>query len=309
MIEQTNRLLENHVMRILILFLLFINSALASKELALSFDDAPMGESAHMKSEERTKLLISKLADLKVPPVVIFANPCKGDSSKRSFDQLKLYKEAGHFLGNHTCTHPRLDEVGFTKYSEDALKADQLLSKLFDSQKFFRFPYLNEGTDVIERDNMRSWLRNNRYRNGFVSIDNDDYIFSFKINQAKSLGKKIDYEKVKILFIDHILKAVTFYDQLAVNQLGYSPKHVLLLHEMDATVMFLDSLVKELRSQGWKIISVSEAYKDKLYLQEPKSTYANNGIIAQLVHDKTGKKERIDSFDTLKANLNLLLGL
>ncbi len=73
--------------------------------------------------------------------------------------------------------------------------------------------------------------------------------------------------------------------------------------------MFIDSLVKELRNQGWKIISVEEAYKDKMYLEQPKNTYANNGIIAQVGMEKTGEKVGYNHFDELKAELIKILGL
>ena len=105
--------------------------------------------------------------------------------------QLKKYKDAGHLIENHTCSHPRLDEVGFKIFSEDAEKGDQLLSSLMSDQKFFRYPYLNEGKNVLVRDQMREWLKKNNYRNASISGDNEDPTFSAKINEAKRLRKKL----------------------------------------------------------------------------------------------------------------------
>lgn len=287
--------------------IIFISSIVYGKEIALTFDDAPVGSSKHFESIARTQELIAKLKALEVQGAMIFANPCKDE--KNGIAQLKKYVEAGHFIGNHTCSHPRLDDVGFASYSKDAKKGNQLLSSLFNGQKFFRFPFLNESKDEKLRDEMREWLKKNKYRNGMVSIDNDDYIFSWAINKAKDHGKKIDYPKVEKLFLEHLIGAVNFYDNLAVKTMGYSPKHVILLHEVDATVMFVDALVKELRSQGWKIISAEDAYKDKMYLEQPKNTYANNGIIAQIAMEKTGEKIGYNHFDEIKAELNKILGL
>lgn len=280
-----------------------------AKEIALTFDDSPIESSRHFETQARTEELIRKLKALNVPPVIIFANACKREDSASVIQQLKRYRDAGYSLGNHTCSHPRLDAVGFAEFSKDAEKGDHLLKSLLSGQKFFRFPFLNEGTDEKVRDQMRDWLRKNQYRNGFVSVDNDDYIFSFKINQAKNAGKKIDYKKVEALFLRHLLGAADFYDNLAVKTLGYSPKHVMLLHEMDATVMFVDSLVKELRKRGWKIISAEEAYQDKIYLEQPKNTYANNGIISQMTMDKTGERIGYTQFNEIKAELDKILSL
>lgn len=240
---------------------------------------------------------------------MIFTNPCKRDDLASVINQLKKYKDAGHLIANHTCSHPRLDDVGYTDYIKNIEKADQFLSPLLSGQKFFRFPFLNEGKEEKLRDLVREWLKLNNYRNGLVSIDNDDYFFSFKINQAKEKGKKIDYEKVKKLFVDHLIGAVNFYDDLAIKTLGRSPKHVILLHEMDATVMFIRPLIEELRKQGWKIISADEAFGDKVYLEKPKNTYAGNGIVAQLAMEKTGERVGYNHFDDLKLELNKILGL
>lgn len=288
---------------------LLITTISHAKEIALTFDDSPIGSSTHFETTTRTLTLIEKLKKLNVPSVMVFANPCKRTDSSEVIRQLELYKQNGHLVGNHTCSHFRLDEVGFDKYTKDILEADKLLSPLFASQKYFRYPYLNDGNDQTLRNKVREWLRKNQYRHGAVSIDNDDYIFSFKINKAKNLNKKIDYNKVKSLFLDHILGSVEYYDNLAKATLGYSPKHVLLLHEMDATVMFVDALIVELRARGWKIIKAEEAFQDKLYQQTPSSIYSNNGIIAQISHDMTGIQHGYGASKNLEAELNKILDL
>lgn len=294
---------------ILVTALICFAGGVSAKQLALTFDDSPMPNSGHFQSEERTKILIKKLRDLKVPPVMIFANPCKGEDREATLRQLKLYREAGHLIGNHTCSHPRLDDVGFEKFSQDAKDGEKYLAPMFVGQKFFRFPYLNEGTDLTRRDQMRAWLKKNEYRNGLVSIDNDDYLFSFKINQAKEQGLAVNHKKVKALFLDHLFGAAEFYDQQAIKHFGRSPKHVMLLHEMDATVMYLEDLVKGLRSRGWTIISIEEAFQDPMYLEQPRNMYAGNGIIPQMIKDKTNEVVGYFEFDRMKEELNKILKL
>jgi len=292
------------------LFLIFaFISPLHAKEMALSFDDAPMDTSTHYESVARTNELIRKLNDLGVPPVMIFANPCKREDAASVMQQLKKYLDHGHDIANHTCSHPRLDEVGFVSFASDAEKADKLLAPLFEGQKFFRFPFLNEGKDRLLRDQMREWLKEHHYRNGMVSIDTDDYVFSFKINQAKQLGKRIDYKKVETLFVNHVVESASFYDDLAQKILGRSPKHILLLHEMDATVLFMDSLVTALRHEGWVMVSAKESYEDPVYLENPKNTAANNGILAQVAFEKTGRRIRYGDSQKLERELDKILGL
>jgi peptidoglycan-N-acetylglucosamine deacetylase len=263
-----------------------------AKEVALTFDDVPGHDTAHFNSKDRTRLLIKKLKDLNLPPAMFFSNPCFRPDTADVTAQLKLYRDAGHFIANHTCSHPRLDDVGADKFIQDIQTGDRHLAPLFNGQKFLRYPFLNEGTDLGVRDRVRAWLSANDYRNGFVSLDNDDYAASERINVAKKLNKPIDYKKVEELLVKHVVSAAEFYDRLAVKTLGRSPKHVILLHERDATVMYLEALIFELRQHGWKIISAEEAFKDPIYLSRSKNTYSNNGLVAQLAFDRTGVKEK-----------------
>lgn len=93
-------------MKYLTFLLILFCTPLFAKEIALSFDDAPVNSTHHFESAKRTDELIKKLKSLNVPGVMIFANPCKDEVN--GISQLKKYVDAGHIIANHTCTHPRL---------------------------------------------------------------------------------------------------------------------------------------------------------------------------------------------------------
>lgn len=288
--------------------LVFSTTIASAKEMALTFDDAPYYSSDHMSSQARTELYVKKMKELNVPSVMIFSNPCKNPDPSAAVAQMKLYVDAGHKMANHTCSHPRLDDVGYNEFTKDTAKAEAILKPLMTGQKFFRYPMLNEGTSVELRDQVREWLNKNNYRTGDVSIDNDDYYFTTRVNDARKAGKSIDMKKIEALFLKHLVEAAEFYDQLAVKTLGYSPKHVMLLHERDVTVTLLEPLVQALRAKGWTLISAEDAYKDPMYSQKPRNTYANNGLVAQLAMEKTGQRVAYDGYKTAKAELDKLLG-
>lgn len=290
-------------------FVVFVTSASANgeKEIALTFDDAPLSDSLHFKLQTRTKTLIEQLKKLKVERVMIFANPCRHDP-EISIPILKQWNDAGHILANHSCSHRDLDKVPVSDYLNDVARADQLLADLLPkNQKFFRFPYLHEGKTIFDRDAVRDWLQNNHYRNGHVSIDNDEWRFHSKLNLAKEAGKPIDYESVGKVYVEHLIGALEFYDSLAIEALGRRPKHVLLLHEIDSSVLFIEQLVNALRKNGWTIIDPIVAYEDPVYRASPKSLYSNNGLIAQLADEKgLGRRAYVDS---LRESLDNVLRL
>lgn len=296
-------------MKISFLFVFIFSCLSHSKQIAFSFDDIPVRSTEHYESLERTKAYIQKFKELNMPASMIFANPCRTVSSISGVEQIALYKQAGQIIANHSCSHPKIENIGVEAYTKNISEADLLLSNLMPAQKFYRFPFLNEGKTMEDREHLRDFLRKNNYRNALVSIDTDDYYISQRMNDAKKLNKKIDYKKLEKITVDHLMGAANFYEDLAVKTLGYSPKHVILLHEVDTTLMFLDAFVKELRKQGWTIISAEEAYTDKMYSEQPKNLYANDGIIAQLYYEKTGEKKAFKNQKYLIETLNQVLDL
>jgi len=293
----------------LLIALFLMASSVQAKELALTFDDAPGDQTLHFTPEERTLELIRKLKSFNVPPVIIFANPCNGNGPKSNYALLKKFKDAGHIIGNHTCTHPRFDEIGVEKFIVDTQKSESIIADLMPEKKYFRYPFFNEGHDEAARDQFRAWLEDHQYQNVSSSLENEDPLFSNRINEAKKLNKKINYEKVKAVFLKHILDGVEFYDKVAADTLGRSPKHIILLHDKDATVLFIDDLVRELRKRGWNIISAAEAAKDPLYSMKPKNTMSTFGIMGQVAYEKNGKFKPYYDFDQMKQELNTILGL
>jgi len=127
------------------------------------------------------------------------------------------------------------------------------------------------------------------------------------INEAKKQNKKIDYNKVKAIFLKHIIDGVEFYDKLAIETLGRSPKHIILLHVKDATVLFIEDLVLELQKRGWTFISAAEAAKDPLYSMKPKNTTSTYGILAQVAIEKKGSLKPYYDFEKLKKELKAAL--
>ncbi|MNL14837.1 Polysaccharide deacetylase [compost metagenome] len=240
---------------------------------------------------------------------MIFANPCNGNGAKSNYAQLTKFKDAGHIIANHTCTHPRFDNVGPEQFIADTVKAENIIGGLMGEQKYFRYPFFNEGKDVAARDQFRKWLEDHKYQNVSASLENEDPFFSNRINEAKKQNKKIDYEKIKTLFVNHIVEGAEFYDKLANETLGRSPKHIILLHDKDATVLFIEDLVHELQKRGWTFIDAAEAAKDPLYSMKPKNVVSTYGILAQVAYEKNGSFKPYYDFDQLEKDLNSALGL
>ncbi len=267
----------------LIFIFLFQSLFIQAQEIAFTFDDAPRGDGGLYTGLKRSEILIKKLAKYNVPQVAFFSNSNKLDAVGRL--RLKMYGQAGHIIANHSHTHGHIHEMGVENFIEDIKVAHQALNQLPGFRPWFRFPYLNEGRDEQTRDQIRSALDNMGYINGYVTVDNYDWYLESLYQQALKKNKKINYELLKELYIEHLWESIKFYQNIALKTLKRSPKHVLLLHENDLAALFLDDLISFLRGEGWLIISPEEAYKDPISQHIPNVLMNGQGRVAAIARE------------------------
>lgn len=274
------------MMKTFYLFLLFalllpLNSF--SQKIALTFDDAPRRDGAYYTGTQRTDTLIQRLKDASIAQAAFFC--VSGNIDYDGHARLLKYIDAGHIIANHTHSHQFLRNIGYEGYIQDIKKADSILSRYNNFKKWFRFPFLQEGRDIPERDNIRIELKNMGYVNGYVTIDNYDWYIESLFQKALKEKKKIDYEKLKDFYIEHIWNSIKFYDDIALKTIGRSPNHVLLLHENDLAALFIGDLVAHIRQNGGEIIAVEEAYTDPIFEIEPQTLVLYQGRVAAIAKD------------------------
>lgn len=250
------------------------------QRVALTFDDAPLPDSVIMTGAERTSKIIAAMREGGVEGAMFFAVSSRIDDS--SLDRMNDYAEAGHAIASHTHSHPNLHNVGSEAFLEEVETAHGALSALPGFAPFFRFPYLNEGSSVAERDAVRAHLSELGYRAGYVTIDNYDFYIDQLLREAVEQDHEVNLEAVGDLYVEMILGAATHYDAIACEWLGRSPKHVLLLHENDAAALFLPDLIAKFRDAGWAFVSALDAYSDPIAERVPDTLFLGQGQVAAL---------------------------
>ncbi len=251
-----------------------------AREIALSFDDAPMPASALMTGDARAEAIIAGLRRARAPRVVFFANP--GRDTPGGMARLARYARAGHLIANHTATHPNLDEVSAETFLADAGRANSELRGLRNYRPWFRFPYLNEGATEAKRDAVRTGLKRLRLKAGYVTVNTWDWRLAALLNEALVQDRHPDMEAMGALYVETMVGAADFYDDLARRYLGASPRHVMLLHENDLAALYSDDLVAALRADGWTVISPERAYRDRIATRDPDTIWLNQGRVAAL---------------------------
>ncbi|MGJ8664634.1 MAG: polysaccharide deacetylase family protein [Marinicella sp.] len=264
------------------MLLIFSTQLEANKQIALTFDDAPRPSSA-FSSEKRTEMLLKALVQHGVDEVMFFVTTKHVNPETKGI--LDQYVSAGHLLANHSDQHLWFNKTDVEAYQQDMLKAHEVIKSYQTFQPFFRFPFLDEGRTQEKNQAMAEFFKKQGYANGYVTVDNYDWYLDRLYQLALKAGKPVDMEQLKNLYVDVLMEAITFSDDVAVKYLGRSPKHVLLLHDNDLAAMFIGDLIVELRKQDWEIISPLDAYQDPIAQQEPKTTFRGQGRVAALARD------------------------
>lgn len=229
----------------------------------LTFDDAPTCDTL-LTGVERTQRLIDTLETCAEGSSVFYCNT-KSLSQKSHADRLQAYAEAGHILANHTHDHPHLSHVSAKDFIQAVDKANQILSTFPNYKKWFRFPYLDESyDDLAKHDQVKQHLRKNGYSLGYITVDIFDFYVNDRVQKAHALGKKIDFDALRKLYVRIVVESVQFYDALAKAALGRSPVHILLLHERDLNAWFLKDVIQALEKRGFQSVTAEDGFLDPI---------------------------------------------
>jgi hypothetical protein len=201
---------------------------------------------------------------------------------------LTRWDKGGQILGNHTYSHWNLNDVTLDEFENDFIRNENLLKPYSEFHKIFRYPFLKEGNTLEKRDQFRSFLKEHHYSIGSVTIDASDWAISQRLETKLSHNPKADLSPYKKFYLQHIWSRAQYYDQLAIEVTGRSPKHVLLIHHNLLNALFLGDLIAMFKEKGWQVINADEAYRDPIYQLTPNTLPAGESLIWALAK-QTGK--------------------
>lgn len=238
------------------LIAIVIHTNVYAKSISITFDDAPMPGSKLFTSLTRTQKIISALKNENVTAGFFVI----GLHAIHNQKVLQLYDDAGHMIGNHTYSHYNCSQTSAEKFSKDITKAHKVIQHYKNFQPLFRYPYLNECNES-QKKFVNNTLQSMQYKNGYVTIVSLDYYVNDILQKALKSHKTIHYDKLKEIYLKNTLDNIEFYSEFINKKLSYDLSHVLLLHENDISALYLEDLIKLLKSKGWTIISPNDAYK------------------------------------------------
>ncbi len=238
------------------------------RRIALTFDDAPQLSGGLYTGVERTQRLIRAMDEGGVKEAVFYANSHNlGNDQGR--ERIKAYAEAGHLIGNHTHSHLNLNEVGKDRFVADFVKAHELIAGLPGFYPSFRYPHSMEGKTEQVQAEVRREIIEKGYEFGYFTAESADWLMEQMLQDALRAGKKVNWDRLKDVYLKINLESLEFFDELARKTMGRSPAHVYLLHENDLNARFLPDLIAAFKKEGWNWIPSREAFDDPISKRVP----------------------------------------
>jgi peptidoglycan/xylan/chitin deacetylase (PgdA/CDA1 family) len=254
-----------------------------AQEVAITFDDLPSHGPLPVGTtrSDVARSILATLKDAKIPEIYGFINAGKLEKNPEDIEFLKLWREAGQPLGNHTYTHMNFNENTVAAFEENIEKNESILKTLMEGKDWhwFRYPYLWEGDTLEKRRAVRGYLKEHGYRIAQVTMDFEDYAWNGPY--ARCMEKK-DEKAIAWLKQSYLETASEYFalDQKLTQQaFGREIKHVLLMHVGAFDAVMLPQLLRQMKNEGYKFVTIAEAEADPAYLTDPDTALKNGGTL------------------------------
>jgi peptidoglycan-N-acetylglucosamine deacetylase len=243
--------------------------ALAAPDVAFTFDDLP----AHaplppgISRVQVAKETIAALKAAKMPPVYGLVNAALMAGEPQSAPVLKLWREAGNPLGNHTWSHPGLSSMTAEAFKAEIIRNEPVLAELAGKTDWhwFRYPYLDEGDTPQKRAEVRSILAGRGYKLATVTMGFGDWQYSEPYARCAAKKDKAAIARMDKMYLKAAEASITYSRGLSKTLYGRDIPYVLLLHIGAFEARALPGLIALYKSKGFKFVTLEQAEADPYY--------------------------------------------
>lgn len=281
----------------IVIVLLFVDGHAAAAEeisiryVAVTIDDLPVSQMTDQGVEGWKKVTSKLLRSFKKHgvPAIGFVNLGKlyemdGRLDERRLGLLKSWLDAGLELGNHTYSHLDLHKTPLREYTQDILKADDLLRNLCEDHgrklEFFRHPFLHTGLDLEIKNGLERFLAEHGYKVAPVTMDNSEYIYARAFEIADGKADTGLQKRIAAAYIDYMDRMFAYYEDQSRALFGREIRQVLLIHSNTLNSEYFDELALLLKKRAYVFISLTEALEDEAYASPDR--YTGSGGITWL---------------------------
>ncbi len=251
------------------------------RTVAITIDDLPRGGDWPTASTPTELLKLNR--DFLAPfrrskiPLTGFVNAGRMDLAPPQLDQLlRLWLLAGAELGNHTHTHPDLNNTPLETYVADIVRCHQALARV-TKPRYFRHPFLHAGPDEAKRQGLERFLAGQGYRVAPVTLDNSDYMFAALYGHAAAKHDQAAASQIRAAYLPYLDSIFAFFEERSVEVFGREIPQILLLHVSLLNAHALPEILAMIERRGYRIDPLEAVLADPVY-QSRDAYYGPSGF-------------------------------
>lgn len=235
-------------------------------QIAITIDDLPFVGSGTStpgnlkRTQDRFMAIVNTLVENQVPATGFAIG---GAIAKNEWPLLDTFRSQGLSIGNHTYTHRSLNNLTAEQYIADIERADKTLTPIMTEPKYFRYPYLAEGTGE-KKQKVLAYLAEHQYTVAPVTIDSKDYEFNAQFYHIPYRQRTQRLDQFKKRYLAFIWQQTERAEKRAKKATGQPVKQILLIHANLLNSLCLGDIINMYRNHGYKFISLSEALKGNI---------------------------------------------
>jgi len=238
------------------------------RAVAVTVDDLPRGGDGSSPSFDAVYAMNARLLrpfkDGRIP-VTGFVNAhheltLGADKLRRLLD---LWLDAGAELGNHTYSHPDVNQVALADYTANIVKGEPLVRAALAARgrtlRYFRHPYLHAGPTPEIKAGLQKFLDDAGYRAAPVTLDNSDYMYATLYTRPEHR------ERVRREYLPYMESVVEFFEKRSAEVAGREFPQILLIHDNQLNADLMPDLLDMFRRRGYRFVTLDEALSDDAY--------------------------------------------
>ena len=251
--------------------------------VALTFDDLPVHAALPpgMSRSDVARSILAALQAHHAPPTYGFVNANGLDESPANAEVLRLWRAAGHPLGNHTFSHLDLHANTAEAFERDVVADEAALRQYAADQNWhwLRFPYLHEGETLEKRSAVAQFLRERGYRVAQVTLSFDDWAYNDPYARCRTNDDLAAIDWMKKSYLERAARALETGPEAAKLVYGRDIAHVMVLHNGAFETVMLPELLRLLDERGFALVTLEQAESDPAYAIDPNQAFPTGATL------------------------------
>jgi peptidoglycan/xylan/chitin deacetylase (PgdA/CDA1 family) len=239
------------------------------RTVAITVDDLPYASGIQSTGEVVNRKLLAAFRTHHVPVTGFVIQKGVESFGASGTRILKEWIGQGFDLGNHTYSHPDINDLSVEQIEQEIVRGESALRPLMKEAgkklAYFRFPMNHTGDTKVKHDAIAAFLSQRGYRLATCTIDNSDYLFNRTYVRILANNDDVAARKLRLEYLAYTSAEIDYYAALNKQVFGYEPPQVMLLHDNQLNADVIEQVLTLFEEKRYGFVSLGAAQADVAY--------------------------------------------